>query len=116
MPASSSCPIVGSATLTTVMSSPTMKRLRQQIASTLILPRRDSSDSITVMKVALIAGRGNSGQADAGASSGSQRRRLGRYQLREPSSFMLAGSRIARMTVASIRIAVASPMPICLAI
>ena len=38
----------------------------------------------------------------------------GRYQLRSPSSFIVAGSRTARTSVASIRIATASPTPICL--
>ena len=66
-------------------------------------------------------GRLRVGQAGVGAVSGScssfgsQPRRLGRYQLRSPSSFMVAGSRTARMIVASIRIAAARPTPICLA-
>ncbi len=43
---------------------------------------------------------------------GSQPSAEGRYQLRSPSNFIVAGSRIARTIVASIRIATARPMPI----
>ena len=38
----------------------------------------------------------------------------GRYQLRSPSSFIVAGSSTARTSVASSRIATARPTPICL--
>jgi hypothetical protein len=47
----------------------------------------------------------------AAAVLGSQPSRRGRYQLRSPRSFIVAGSRTARMIVASIRIAAASPTP-----
>ena len=42
---------------------------------------------------------------------GSQASQLGRYQLRSPSSFIVAGSSTPRTTVASIRTATASPTP-----
>src|SRR5581483_5087488 len=45
---------------------------------------------------------------------GSQSSQRGRYQFQSPSSFISAGSSTARTTVESIRIAAASPKPICL--
>ena len=48
------------------------------------------------------------------AGPGSQSSHLGRYQLRSPSSFIVAGRSTARTIVASSRIAVASPTPNCL--
>ena len=45
---------------------------------------------------------------------GSQPSFFGRYQFLSPSSFIAAGSRIARTSVASIRIATARPTPSCL--
>src|SRR4051812_12480676 len=59
-------------------------------------------------------------QAGAGTTSGScsnfgsQCRPLGRYQLRVPRSFIVAGRRTARTIVASIRMAAARPTPSCL--
>src|SRR3954468_21495853 len=54
MPAPSSRPIDGRATFTTVMSSPTMNRLNEQISRMPILPRRVGTDgSITIMKPSL---------------------------------------------------------------
>ena len=41
---------------------------------------------------------------------------VGRYQFQSPSSFIVAGRSTARTIVASIRIAAASPTPICLKI
>ena len=41
---------------------------------------------------------------------------LRRYQFQSPSSFIVAGKRIARISVASIRIADARPTPNCLKI
>src|SRR4051812_49891909 len=58
-------------------------------------------------------------QAGAGTTSGScsnfgsQCRPLGRYQLRVPRSFIVAGRRTARTIVASIRMAAARPTPSC---
>ena len=53
----------------------------------------------------------------AGAPSmlrcGSHSSQLGRYQFQRPSSFMLAGTRIVRMSVASSSTATARPKPIC---
>src|SRR5215217_1732548 len=60
-----------------------------------------------------------SAQAAAGVTCGScsnfgsQPRRFGRYQLRVPRSFIVAGSSTARTMVASIRIAAARPTPSC---
>jgi hypothetical protein len=45
--------------------------------------------------------------------SGSQRSHDGRYQFASPRSFMLTGRRMDRITVASMKIAVASPKPNC---
>jgi hypothetical protein len=45
---------------------------------------------------------------------GSHSSQFGRYQLRSPSNFIVAGSSTPLITVASIRIAAASPTPICL--
>lgn len=44
-------------------------------------------------------------------SFGSQLSQFGRYQFQSPSSFIVAGSSTARMMVASIRMAAASPTP-----
>jgi hypothetical protein len=44
---------------------------------------------------------------------GSHCSHLGRYQFASPRSFILAGSRIERIRVASIRMAVARPNPNC---
>ena len=46
--------------------------------------------------------------------SGSHSSQRGRYQFHLPSSFIVAGSRTPRITVASISTATASPAPICL--
>ncbi len=62
-------------------------------------------------------GDGRSGAPARAASRltrGSQARPLGRYQFQSPSIFIVAGSRIPRITVASSRTATASPTPICL--
>src|SRR3954469_13611323 len=59
MPASSSRPMDGRATFTTVMSSPTMKRLRQQMSRMPVLRRADSCSSITIMKVSRTAAKRN---------------------------------------------------------
>src|SRR5207247_3803147 len=50
--------------------------------------------------------------ATGGSSRGSHSSHFGRYQLASPSSVIEAGSRTARMIVASIRTATARPMPI----
>ena len=59
---------------------------------------------------------GASGAADGSSCSsrGSHSSQRGRYQLRSPSSFIVAGRSTARTSVASIRIAAASPTPNCL--
>src|SRR5204863_9899745 len=56
-------------------------------------------------------GTGGGTGRDGGGSQPSQR---GRYQLRGPSSFIVAGSRTARTTVASSSTATARPTPISL--
>ena len=50
----------------------------------------------------------------SGESVGSQSSQCGRYQFRSPRSFIVAGRSTPRMIVASIRTAIASPMPSCL--
>ncbi len=54
-PASSSRPMDGRPTFTAVMSSPTMKRLREQMSRMPVRRRGESSLSITIMKVSRIA-------------------------------------------------------------
>ena len=60
--------------------------------------------------------RGSFGFNLVASSRGSHWSQLGRYQFRSPSSFIVAGSSTPRTSVASIRIAAASPTPNCLKI
>src|SRR6266542_2594528 len=62
------------------------------------------------------AGVGFAGTVDGSSCSsrGSHCSQPGRYQFRSPSSFIVAGRSTARTSVASIRIAAASPTPNCL--
>src|SRR6266566_6917803 len=71
------------------------------------------SDQVTYAE----AGAGLAVGADGSSCSssrGSHWSHLGRYQFRSPSSFIVAGSSTPRTSVASIKIAAASPTPNCL--
>jgi hypothetical protein len=71
--------------------------------------------SIHVRASAATGGAWGTSSAVSGASIGSHSSHVGRYQFHSPSSFIAAGSRTARMTVASITTATARPKRVCLA-